>query len=160
MFETKGCRQMMCTDQEPQNVFETWVETEAYTQQGSPIQTCMINGDRRQMLAHWHGTLIQGLKIRDGEDACTQKRIHNPHMFETILDFIRNHIQDMLINGLQTDACTTTRKRNPNVFSTQSWILMHVRNKDPPTRHVETQGGKWCMYSTRNHYPNVFEHRL
>ena len=86
---------MMYTDQEPQNVLETWVETEARAQQGTPIQTCMIKGDRRRMLVHRDGTLIQLLKLWDGDDACTYTRIHNPHMFETILDITRNHIPDM-----------------------------------------------------------------
>ena len=53
----------MSTDQEPQNVFETQVETDACTQQGTTIQTCSIKGPET--------------------DACTQTRNHSPNVFET-----------------------------------------------------------------------------
>ena len=80
VFEIMGCRLMMYTDQEPQNVCETRVET----------------------------------------DACTQ---------------IRNHY--------------------PNVFETQGWRLMRVR-KQGPTVHTCL---KRCLYTTRDHNPNMFDQR-
>ena len=52
---------MMYTDQEPQNVFETRVETDACTQQGAPIQTCFDQGGPET-------------------DACTLTRNHNPNV--------------------------------------------------------------------------------
>ena len=60
VFETKGCRLMMYTDQEPQNVFETQVETDACTQQGHHNPNVFDQrGTQRQMLVHRHGTTVQ-----------------------------------------------------------------------------------------------------
>ena len=59
VFETKACRLMMYTDQEPHSVFEARVETDACTQQRSPNP---IVFDQRE----------------PETDACTQTRNHDP----------------------------------------------------------------------------------
>ena len=58
------------------------------------------------MLVHRHGTINQRLKLRGGDDACMQTRVHNPRMFETSLDTTRNTFQICFNNGLLIDACT------------------------------------------------------
>ena len=63
VFQTKGCRLVMYMDQEPQNLFETQVETDACTQQGAIIQTCSIKGAETV--------------------SCTQTQNHSPNVFET-----------------------------------------------------------------------------
>ena len=73
-----------CTKNLNLNVFETRVESDACTQQGTKKPNVFDQGSRRQMLVPRHGTIIQRVGNTVLEtDACTQTRIHIPNVFET-----------------------------------------------------------------------------